>query len=126
MKTRSMLTTIALILVAGFVMAGEESKPVRVSTVENTTDSALPELSEIVDLCASDEEEKFKMEWSNYVAQNDLKGDELQKTIAWVSDEAAIQRKKHKHMNGDDGDDEAWKEERQKLMNEFARAARLR
>ena len=123
MKTRFILVTIALILIAGFVVAAETSKPVRISAGENTTESVVPELAEIVVLCAMDEEEKFEKAWSKYVAQNDLKGTELQKTINWVSDEAAIQRKENKGMYGDESKDKAWKAERQKLMSELARRA---
>ena len=54
-----------------------------------------------------------------------FKGAELKKTISWVSDEAIIQRKKNKHMIGDESDDEAWKAERKKLMEELARQAKM-
>jgi ribonucleotide reductase beta subunit family protein with ferritin-like domain len=123
MKKRFILVTIALILVAGLVVAGEKNKPDRISAGENTTESAVPELSKIVVLCATDEKEKFEKEWGKYVAQNDLKGAELQETITWVSDEAAMQRKQNKRMRGDESNDQAWKAERQKLMSEIARRA---
>ena len=125
MKMRYMAVTIVLILVIGLVVAKEESKPVYISSAESTTESAGPELSEIVDLCAKDEAKKFGKEWSKYVIENDLKGTELQETINWVSDEAAIQRKNNKQINGKESDSEAWKEERQKLMNELARRAQM-
>jgi len=121
MKMRFMLVPIALILVSGLVVAGEKNKPAQISTGEYTTESGVPELSKIVVLCATDEKEKFEKEWSKYVAQNALEGAELQKTISWVSDEAAMQRKKDMHMQGDESSDKAWKEERQKLMSEIAR-----
>ena len=123
MKTRFILVPIALILVAGLLVADEKSQAIRASTGESATDSVVPELSKIVVLCAADEEEKFKKEWGKYVAHNDLKGAELQETIAWVSDEAAIQRKKNKHTDREDSDDKAWKAERQKMMSEIARRA---
>jgi hypothetical protein len=123
MKTRFILVTFFLILVSGFVLATEKSKAVPISAGENTTDSVVPELSEIVVLCATDEEEKFEKKWSKYVAQNDLKGAELQETINWVSGEAAIQRKKNKRNHDDEINDEAWKAERQKMMSEIARRA---
>ena len=125
MKKRFILVTIALILVAGPIVAGEKNKSDRISPGKSTTESVVPELANIVDLCATDEEEKFKKEWSRYVSQNDLKGAELKKTINWVSDEASIQRKKNKHMNDDESDDKAWKAERQKLMEELARQATM-
>ena len=120
-----MAATIALILVVGFVVATEKTKPVYIASTENTTESAGSELSEIVDLCAKDKEKKFEKEWSKYVIKNELKGKELQETINWVSDEAAIQRKHSKQMNGKESDSEAWKKERQKLMNELARRAQM-
>ena len=123
MKIRFILVVIALILVAGFVVAGEKNKPAQISAGENTTESVVPELSKIVVLCATDEKEKFEKEWSKYVAQNKLEGADLQKTISWVSDEAAMHRKKNKHMHDDENNDQAWKEERQKLMSEIARRA---
>ena len=123
MKTRFILVTIALILVAGLVVAAEKSKPDRISAGEAATESAVPELSKIVVLCATDEEEKFEKEWSKYVAQNDLKGADLQKTITWVSDEAAIQRHKNKRMHGDESNDKAWIAERQRMMSEIAERA---
>ncbi len=123
MKTRFILVTIALILVAGPVVAAEKSKPYRISAGENTSESAVPELSKIVVLCATDEKEKFEKEWGKYVAQNDLEGAELQETITWVSNEAAIQRKENRRMHGDESSDKNWKAERQKLMSEIARRA---
>ena len=125
MKKRFVLVIFVLILVAGFAVAVEKNTAEVTSAGEVTTESVVPELSKIVVLCATEEEEKFEKEWSKYVAHNDLKGAELQKTITWVSDEAVIQRKKHKSMHGDESNDEEWKEERQKMMNEFARRARL-
>ncbi len=124
MKMRYIAVTSVLILVIGFVVAKEKTKPVYISLAENTTESARSELSEIVDLCAKDKENKFKNEWSKYVIENDLKGKELQETIHWISDEAAIQRKNNKQMNGKESDSEAWKKERRKLMNELARQRR--
>ena len=122
---RFILMAIALILISGLTAAEEKSKPDRISSGETTTESVAPELANIVVLCATDEEEKFEKEWSKYVAQKDLKGAELQKTISWVSDEAAIQRKKNRHMYGNEGDDKAWKAERQKLMDQLARRVRM-
>ena len=127
MKMRYIAVTSVLILVIGFVVAKEKSKPVYISSAESTTESSGPELSEIVDLCAKDEEKKFEKEWSKYVIENDLKGTELKQTIDWVSGEAANQRKNNKRINGkeSDSDSEDWKEERQKLMNELARRAQM-
>ena len=123
MKTRFILVPMALLFATSLVVAGEKNKSVRISASENTTESVVPELSEIVVLCAKDEEAKFKKEWGKYVAHNDLKGAELQETITWVSDEAVIQRHKNKRMHGDESNDEAWKAERQKLMSEIAERA---
>ena len=120
-----MAVTIALILVVGFVVAREKTKPVYISSAEYTTESTGSELSEIVDLCARDKQNKFEKEWSKYVIENDLKGTELQETIDWVSDEAANKRKNNKRINGKESDSEDWKEERQKLMNELARQAQM-
>ena len=125
MKTRFILMTITLFLVSGSIVAGEKSKSGRISSGESTTESVVPELADIVVLCATEEEEKFEKEWSRYVAQYDLKGVELQKTIIWVSDEAAIQRKKNRHRDGNESDDKAWKAERKNLMEELARRAMM-
>ena len=121
MRTRFKFVAITLILVAGFVVAVEKSKPVLASTGDSTTESGVSELSEIAVLCATDENEKFEKEWGKYVTQNDLKGTELHETINWVSNEAVIERKKHRRTCGDECNDQAWKAERQKLMNEIAR-----
>ena len=123
MKTRLILVPIALLFAAGFVVATESIKPAHISAGENTTESVVPELSEIVVLCATEKEEKFKKEWGKYVAHNDLRGAKLQETITWVSDEAAIQRHKSKRVQGDESNDEAWKAERQKMMSEIAERA---
>jgi hypothetical protein len=125
MKTRYAAVTMVLFLVLGLVVAQEKTKPVYISSGENTTDSGRPELSKIVDLCAKDEKKKFEKKWSNYVIENNLKGTELQETIKRVSDEAAIQRKNNQRMNGNESDSEAWKEEQRKLMNELARLAKM-
>ncbi len=126
MKTRLILVIIAFIFVAGSANAGDKNKAVSISAGENTAESVVPELSKIVVLCATEKEKQFKKEWSNYVAYNDLKGDKLQETITWVSDEAATQRKHTKRMLGEENDEEVWKAEREKLMNELARQAMMR
>ena len=125
MKMRYAAVTMVLFLVIGLAGAQEKTKPVYISSGENTTDSGSPELSKIVNLCAKDEKKKFEKEWGNYVIENNLKGTELQETIKRVSDEAAIQRKHSKQMNDKESDSEAWKKERQKLMNELARRAQM-
>ena len=123
MKTRFILVPMALLFATGLVVATEKINPVGVSAGESATESVVPELSEIVVLCATDKEKKFEKEWGKYVAHNDLKGAELQETITWVSDEAVIQRHKNKRMHGDESNDEAWKAERQKLMSDIAERA---
>ncbi len=120
---RFVLVPIALLFAAGLVVATEKNKPVNISATENTTESVVPELSKIVVLCATEDEKKFEKEWSKYVAHNDLKGTKLQETIAWVSDEAAIQRHRNKRMHGDESNDDAWKAERQRMMSEIAERA---
>jgi len=125
MKMRYAAVTMVLFLFISLVVAQEKTKPVYISSDENSTDSGRRELSKIVDLCAKDEKKKFEKIWSNYVIKNKLKGTELQETINRVSDEAAIQRKNNQRMNGNESDSEAWKEEQRKLMNELARRARM-
>lgn len=126
MKKHFLLLIFFLILVTGIVVALEESKPVQEPSSDMASkETATAELSQIVDLCATEKEEKFKKEWSKYVAQNDLKDAELKDTIRWVSDEAAMQRKKNGSLDGDAGDEEAWKEKRQRLMEEYARRASM-
>ncbi len=126
MKTRFIKVTIALIFVLGSAVAVENSRAGSLVAVENTRDSVVAELSEIVVLCATEKEKKFKKEWSRYVAHNDLKGASLQETISWVSDEAAMQRKHTVHSDSEENDDEVWKAEQEELMNELARQAMLR
>jgi len=125
MKTRFLLVTIGLLFTSGSIAVEQKGKPDRIWSGDSTTESVVPELADIVVLCATDEDKKFAKEWSIYVARKDLKGTELQKTINWVSNEAAIQRKKNRHKNGNESDDQAWKAERQKLMDEIARQARM-
>jgi len=122
---RFVLVTVALFFASDSIAVEEKIKSARISSDENTTESVAPELANIVVLCAEEEEKRFEKEWSRYVAHKDLKGAELQKTINWVSDEAVVQRKKNRQKNGGDSDDKAWKEERQKLMDELARRARM-
>ena len=89
----------------------------KVASEPETTDSTMPELSEIVVLCATDEKKKFEKEWGKYVAKNELKGEQLEKTIREVSDRAEAYREKEfagKEKNA------AWKEERRRLMSEVA------
>lgn len=90
-----------------------------VATAAEPIESVVPELSEIVVLCAQDEKKKFEKEWSKYVSEHDLKGVKLKETIAWVSEEAATQRKKTR-KKGNKEEDEAWLEERRRLMSEIA------
>jgi hypothetical protein len=128
MKMRFTFAVIGLILVTGLVVAVERNLPA-VESVEEVAEKPespeAPKLTKIVDLCAQEQDAKFEKEWSQYVAQNDLSGDELQKTITWVSDEAAMQRKKNKHLYKDDIDEEAWKAKRRELMNKYAQRAKL-
>jgi hypothetical protein len=125
MKSRFMLVTIALILFTSLIVAAETNKPGRVSANKNTTESVTPELTKIVVLCAADEKEKFEEAWRKYVSQNGLKGAKLKRTINWVGEEATIQRKKNRQMTGEEIDDQAWKAERKKLMDELARQVML-
>jgi hypothetical protein len=123
MKKSFAPTVIALILVTSLLSAGEKIRLVSISTNESTTESVVPELAKIVVLCAADEEENFKQEWGRYVAHHELRGAELQKTISWVSDEAAMHRSMKMQVDDDKGRDRTWKEERRKMMSEIARRA---
>ena len=123
--TKLVLASLSLLLVAGFVVALEQDESKLTPVVAKADESGSSELNELVALCAEEEEKKFEIEWSRYVVKNELKGKELQKTINWVSDEAASQRKISEHDKTGHKDDEAWKKERQKLMNEYARRAQM-
>jgi len=123
MRTRLTLLAITLFLVTDVSMTVEARMPERLATGLDASKAATTELSEIVDLCAEEKEEKFQDKWSTYVAQNDLKGNQLQDTIDWVSSEAAIQRESHNGKHGNKKDLEAWKAKRKKLMAEIARKA---
>ena len=123
MRTHLISLTIALFLVTDVSMAIETPIPERLAAGLDTNKTATTELSEIVDLCAKEKEKKFEEKWSTYVTQNGLKGTELTDTIAWVSSEAATQRKSSKGRHGIKKDHEAWKAKRKKLMAEIARKA---
>lgn len=88
-----------------------------------TTDSVQPELSKIVVLCATEQEAQFEKEWRQYVNKKGLKGAELKETIAWVSEEAAAQRKKERAKDEPEAADEEWIEKRRQLMTEVAEKA---
>jgi hypothetical protein len=92
-----------------------------VSQPVEPVESVVPELAKIVVLCAKEEEEKFKAEWSKYVKHHDLKGRELQKTIHEVSESAAAQRNAERISAANPSDEEKWKAERRNFMNEVAR-----
>ena len=116
----AMVSTMAV----GMAMAGLSTPPEPVGSV-------VPELSEIVVLCAQEEKKKFEKEWGKYVKHHDLKGNDLQKAIKDVSDQASAHRDKewkgskasmNKMAAGKREAKEAqWKAERQKIMNEVAR-----
>ena len=101
MRTHLTLLTITLILIIDVSMATVTGMPERLATGLDWSETATTELSEIVDLCAEEKEERFEKKWSTYVAQNDLNGTELKDTIDWVSSEAAIQRESYKGKHGD-------------------------
>ena len=123
MRIHFILLTFVLFLVTDVSMAIEAPMPERLVADLDKSKAAATGLSEIVDLCAKEQEEKFQKKWRTYVTQNGLKGAELEDTIDWVSSEAALQRESHKGTNGDKKADEAWKAKRKKLMAEIARKA---
>lgn len=94
-----------------------------VNSKASTAESVRPELSRIVVLCATEQEEQFEKEWRQYVNKKGLKGAELKETIAWVSDEAAAQRKKERATDKTEPVDEEWLEKRRQLMTEVAEKA---
>ena len=85
------------------------------------------ELDKVVVLCASDEKAKFEKAWGNYIADHDLKGEELKTTINEVSDRAELYRNRERILaedaSGQAEDDSAWKAERREFMSEVARRA---
>ncbi|MBT8061812.1 MAG: hypothetical protein HKO64_10170 [Xanthomonadales bacterium] len=91
----------------------------KLSAKTTTRESVTPELSKIVVLCANEQEKQFEKEWKQYVDKHELKGPELKETIAWVSKEAASQRKKEGKLKGDK-DEEAWAEKRREFMRQVA------
>jgi hypothetical protein len=84
-------------------------------------ESVVPELSEIVVLCAQDEKKKFEGEWARYVKHHKLEGKALEDTIKDVSDKASWHRGKEKLAMRDAKKEAQWKAGRQELMNEVAR-----
>ena len=84
-----------------------------------TRDSVTPELSRIVVLCANEQEDRFEKEWKQYVDKHGLEGPELSETIAWVSKEAAHQRKSVGKLKSDK-DEEAWARKRSEFMRQVA------
>lgn len=99
------------------VKAGKAAMSLKAKTA--TRDSVAPELSKIVVLCANEQEEQFEKEWKQYVDEHELKGPELSETIAWVSKEAASQRKKDGRI-ASEKDEEAWARKRSEFMRQVA------
>lgn len=91
----------------------------KLSAKSTTRDSVVPELEKIVVLCANEQEKQFEKEWKQYVDKHELKGSELNETIAWVSKEAAYQRKKEGKLKTDK-DEAEWAEKRRDFMREVA------
>ena len=118
MKRTFILIVFVSFLAAGLAYAGGG---------ETSAESSAPELDKVVVLCASDEKEKFEKAWGSYIADHDLKGDELQKTINEVSDRAELYRNRERILaedaTGHQEDDSAWKAERREFMSEVARRA---
>lgn len=86
-------------------------------------ESVQPELSKIVVLCATEQEEQFEKEWSQYVSKKKLHGAELKQTIAWVSEEAARERKMERLESTEQMSEEDWLEKRRAFMSEVAEKA---
>lgn len=112
----------ASILLTGHALANPV-KPATLALAQpaEPVESAVPELAKIVVLCAEEEEEKFKAEWSKYVKHHDLKDSALQKTIREVSESASAQRSAERSEIKSISDEEKWKAERRSFMNEVAR-----
>jgi hypothetical protein len=118
MKTSIIAIAISALLLTGSALAGE-IKTARLASAKpaDPVESVAPELSKIVVLCAQEKDQQFKKAWREYVDENDLNGPKLKETIAWVSEEAASQRKA---AGLSTKDEKAWAEERRKLMSEIA------
>lgn len=102
-------------------VAGAKASKASMSLKAKTTtrDSVAPELSKIVVLCANEQEEQFEKEWKQYVDKHELQGPELSETIAWVSKEAAHQRKTEGKLKSDK-DEKAWALKRSEFMRQVA------
>ena len=132
MNHRKILLIACSALVSSGVLAKPESQAVQqaaqkpgiavLKQAESTIESVSPELANIVVLCAHEEKKKFEKEWQRYVGKHHLKGEELDKTIAWVSDEAIKQRRKTMPDQTEE-QQEAWLKERRKFMSDAARRA---
>ena len=100
-----------------------KSSKLAVKSKSVPVDSVQPELSKIVVLCASEQEEQFEKEWSQYVSKKKLHGAELKETIAWVSEEAAEKRQRERLESGEKLSEEDWLEKRRAFMSEVAEKA---
>jgi hypothetical protein len=105
------------------VASVKKTATLQVADGSQTTESVVPELAKIVVLCATEEEEKFKQEWSKYVSDHDLKGAELKKTIREVSNQAEAYRAREMALTENREKEDTWKAERRRFMNEVARKA---
>ena len=110
----------ALFLFAGIVPVASA----QFSASGNPTQSAIPELSSIVVLCANDSQSSyFRREWGAYVGANNLKGVNLEQTISYVIDEARAQRALKYRVSRGSSEDRDWERSTRKTMNSAARRA---
>ena len=122
MKTPPKLFILAFLLICGGLISGVAQAQDQITTAAETTESVIPELAGIVVLCATEQEKKFKEEWAKYVAHNDLKGRELQKTIKQVSNDAELYRAKKKKSKRRTAEGRNWKSEQRKNHEGSGRA----
>ena len=120
MKTPPKLFILAFLLICGGLVPAVIQAQSEITAKPATSDSVIPELGSIVVLCATEQEKKFKEEWSKYVSHNDLKGRELQKTIKQVSNEAELYRAREKKSKLRTAEGRNWKSEQRKIMKEVA------
>lgn len=110
MKTAAGLLSIVLFLTTGIAVAGAKGV---------YDPKGGEKLKNVVELCATDDKEKFGKAWGSYIAENDLEGEELQKAIKDVSDRAKAHRKHELKLE----ESEEWLAERREFMSEVARRA---
>jgi len=121
MNKQILLISVGVLILAGPAMAQERAVTMAVAEPSEPVESVIPELAGIVVLCAKDDPAEFEKAWRAYLADNDLKGKELQNTIRNIVDQADTLRANQKFAAGElVSVNNNFRAERKQLMTEVA------